>query len=285
MKETITLNNGVEMPRIGFGVFQVSNEEAEKAVLEAIRIGYRSVDTAQAYQNEEGVGNAWVKSGVDREDLFLTTKVWISNSGLEKASLSIDGSLRKLRTEYIDLLLIHQDYGDVYGTYRAMEKALEDGKVRAIGVSNFYYDRFLDIADQMSVKPAVNQIEGNVFSQQKEMRELMAKYGTHMMAWGPLAEGKFGLFTNPVLTEIGKKYSKTAAQVALRYLLQLDIIIIPKSVKPERMEQNFDLLNFSLDDGEMKEIAALDKGHGAIVDFDDYKQRLAIYPHLMSYRV
>lgn len=183
MDKTIKLNNGVEMPLVGYGVFQVSPEECERCVSDAIAVGYRSIDTAQAYFNEEGVGNAWKKSGVKREELFLTTKVWITNSGDKKAAESIDISLRKLQTDYIDLLLIHQPFGDYYGSYRAMEEALKAGKVRAIGVSNFYYDRFIDLADNMDIKPAVNQIEVNVFNQQNRMREIMSKYDTRMMAW------------------------------------------------------------------------------------------------------
>lgn len=285
MEHTIKLNNGVEMPLVGYGVFQVSPEECEKCVSDAISVGYRSIDTAQAYFNEEGVGKAWKKSGVKREDLFLTTKVWISKAGDKKAADSIDLSLRKLQTDYIDLLLIHQPFGDYYGTYRAMEKALQAGKVRAIGVSNFYYDRFIDLADNMDIKPAVNQIEANVFNQQNRMKEVLAKYGTRMMAWGPLAEGANGFFTNPMLTEIGNKYGKSVAQGALRFLVQSDIIVIPKSVKKERMKQNLDIFDFTLSPKDMAAIQGLDTGHGVIVNFNDVEQVMNLAEHLKSFKV
>lgn len=285
MDKTIKLNNGVEMPLVGYGVFQVSPEECERCVSDAISVGYRSIDTAQAYFNEEGVGRAWKKSGVKREDLFLTTKVWISNAGDKKAADSIDLSLRKLQTDYIDLLLIHQPFGDYYGTYRAMEKALQAGKVRAIGVSNFYYDRFIDLADNMDIKPAVNQIEANVFNKQNRMKEVLAKYGTRMMAWGPLAEGTNGFFTNPMLTEIGNQYGKSVAQVALRFLVQSDIIVIPKSIKKERMEQNLDIFDFTLSPEDMSAIQGLDTGHGVIVNFNDVEQVMNLAEHLKSFKV
>ena len=242
-------------------------------------------DTAQAYFNEEGVGNAWRKSGIAREDIFLTTKIWVSNFEGKKAAESIDTSLRKLQTDYIDLLLIHQCFGDYYNAYRAMEEALKAGKVRAIGVSNFYYDRFVDIAEMMDVKPAVNQIEVNVFAQQKPMQELCAKYGTHLMAWGPLAEGFNNFFTNPVLSEIGAKYGKSVAQVALRYLIQRNIIIIPKSVHKERMEQNFNIMDFELSADDMKAISALDLGHGVVVNFEDPMQRVSLFDIVKKYKV
>ena len=285
MDKTIKLNNGIEMPLVGYGVFQVSPEECERCVTDALAVGYRSIDTAQAYFNEEGVGNAWRKSGIAREDLFLTTKVWVSNFEGEKAAESIDTSLRKLRTDYIDLLLIHQCFGDYYNAYRAMEDALKAGKVRAIGVSNFYYDRFVDIAEMMDIKPAVNQIEVNVFAQQKPMQELCEKYGTHLMAWGPLAEGFNNFFTNPVLSEIGTKYGKTVAQVALRYLIQRDIIIIPKSVHKERMAQNFDIMDFELSADDMKTISTLDLGHGVVVNFEDPMQRVSLFEIVKKYHV
>lgn len=284
MKNSIVLNNGVEMPLIGYGVFQVSPAECERCVSEALSVGYRSIDTAQAYFNEEGVGKAWRKSGVTREDLFLTTKVWVSNAGYEKAAASIDESLRKLQTDYIDLLLVHQAFNDYYGTYRAMEAALKAGKVRAIGVSNFYNERFLDIAEFMDIVPAVNQIEANVFNQQRGMQELMNKYGTRMMAWGPLAEGFNDLFSNPVLKVIGEKYGKSIAQVALRFLLQRNIIIIPKSVRKERMEQNFDIFDFHLSDEDMDVIAKMDLGHGVVVDFTDQQQMLGLFDLIKNYK-
>ena len=285
MDNKIKLNNGVEMPLVGYGVFQVSPEECERCVADAITTGYRSIDTAQAYFNEEGVGRAWRKSGVARDELFLTTKVWISNAGDKKAAASIEESLRKLQTDYIDLLLIHQPFGDYYGTYRAMENALRAGKVRAIGVSNFHYDRFVDIAENMDIKPAVNQIEVNVFSQQYRMQEVAAQYGTALMAWGPLAEGANGFFTNPLLTEIGAKYGKSVAQVALRSLIQRGIIVIPKSVKKERMAQNIDLFDFSLSDEDMTAIRTLDTGRGVIVDFTDKEQMMALFNNLKKYNV
>ena len=283
--EKIKLNNGVEMPLIGYGVFQVTPEECEKCVSDALSVGYRSIDTAQAYFNEEGVGKAWKKSGLNREELFLTTKVWITNSGDKKAAESIDISLRKLQTDYIDLLLIHQPFGDYYGTYRSMERALKDGKVRAIGVSNFYYDRFEDLADNMEIKPAVNQLEVNVFSQQKRMLEICSDYGTHLMAWGPLVQGGNGIFTNPILAGIGAKYGKTAAQVALRFLVQSGIIVIPKSIRIERMKENLEILDFTLSNEEMEKISKLDTGHGIAADFTDKEQLLNLYHLLKTLKV
>ena len=285
MDKTIKLNNGVEMPLVGYGVFQVSPDECERCVTEALSVGYRSIDTAQAYFNEEGVGNAWRNSGVSRDELFLTTKVWISNAGEKKATESIETSLRKLQTDYIDLLLIHQPFGDYYGTYRAMEKALKDGKVRAIGVSNFHYDRFVDIADHVDIKPAVNQIEVNVFSQQWRMQEICAKFGTHLMAWGPLAEGKNGFFSNPILNEIGAKYGKSVAQIALRFLIQRGIVVIPKSVRKERMTQNLSLFDFELSNEDIEAIRTLDLGHGLIVDFTDKEAVLALAENLKQYNI
>jgi len=260
--ETIKLNNGVEMPLLGYGVYLVSPEETERCVTDAISVGYRLIDTAQAYYNEEGVGNAIAKTSVPRSELFITTKVWITNAGEEKASASIDESLRKLRTDYIDLLLIHQPFGDYYGTYRAMERALKVGKVRAIGVSNFYPDRLVDIAENMDVKPAVVQLQTNVFHQQWDAEEEAKKYGTHIMAWGPLAQGNQDLFNNETLLTIASKYGKSAAQVALRYLTQRGIIAIPKSSHKERMEQNIDIFDFSLTQDEMEAIRPLDQPVG-----------------------
>ena len=255
-----TLNNGVKMPMLGYGVYQVAPEECERCVLDALSVGYRAVDTAQAYGNEEGVGSALKKSGVLRSEVFLTTKVWITNAGEEKAARSIDESLRKLGTDYVDLLLIHQPFGDYYGTYRAMEKAYKAGKARAIGVSNFYPDRFIDLANFCEVTPAVNQVETHVFQQQKVARGVAEKYGTLIQSWGPFAEGKNGIFTNETLVKIGKKYGKTAAQTALRFLLQSGVAIIPKSTHKERMAENLDVLNFSLSEEDMREISALDTG-------------------------
>ena len=258
--EYVTLNNGIRMPILGYGVYQVTLEECERCVLDAISVGYRSIDTAQAYANEEGVGSAIVKCGVPRDELFITTKVWVSNAGYEAAKASIDESLRKLRTDYIDLLLIHQPFGDYYGTYRAMEEACKKGKTRAIGVSNFYPDRFVDIAHFATIKPAVNQVETHVFQQQKQAIEYMQKYGTQIESWGPFAEGKNGLFTNPTLAEIGAAHGKSVAQVALRFLIQNGVVVIPKSTHKERMEENFNVFDFTLTDEEMARIEALDSG-------------------------
>ena len=256
----VKLSNGVEMPILGFGVYQIPDlKECERVVSEAIEVGYRSIDTAQVYGNEEAVGNAIKKSGIDRKEFFITTKVWISNSGYEKAKASIDESLKKLQTDYIDLLLIHQPFGDYYGTYRAMEEYYKAGKLRAIGVSNFYPDRFVDIVNFVEIKPMINQVETHVFNQQIIPQEIMKEYGTQIESWGPFAEGKNNLFTNETLVEIGKKYDKTAAQVALRYLIQRDIVVIPKTVKKDRMIQNFSVFDFELSEDDMKEILKLDK--------------------------
>ena len=256
--KNIELNNGVQMPLLGYGVYQVDPKECERCVSDAILVGYRMIDTAQIYRNEEGVGNAIKKSGIDRKEFFIVTKVWISNAGYEKAKASIETSLHKLQTDYIDLLLIHQPFGDYYGSYRAMEEAYKEGKVRAIGVSNFYADRYLDLAYHVEIKPAVNQMETHVFYQQQDLQELMKKYDTKLMSWGPFAEGKNDFFTNPTLNAIGEKYHKSAAQVALRYLLQRDIICIPKSVRKERMDQNFKVFDFQLSAEDMSQIATLD---------------------------
>ncbi len=258
--EFVTLNNGVEMPILGYGVYQVDPAECERCVADAISVGYRSIDTAQAYNNEEGVGNAVAKSGVPRDELLLTTKVWISNAGYEKARASIDESLRKLRTDYIDLLLIHQPFNDYYGTYRAMEEAYKTGKVRAIGVSNFYPDRLIDLCQFVEVTPAVNQVETHVFQQQARAHEVMKKYGVQHESWGPFAEGRNDFFTNTVLASIGAKYGKSVAQTALRFLIQSDVVVIPKSTHIERMEQNMDVFDFTLSSEDMEAIRALDAG-------------------------
>lgn len=256
--EYVKLNNGIEMPILGYGVYQVTPEECERCVSDAISVGYRLIDTAQAYGNEEGVGNAIRKSNIPRKDLFITTKVWISNAGYEKAKASIEESLQKLQTDYIDLLLIHQPFNDYYGTYRTMEEANKTGKVRAIGVSNFYPDRFVDLAEFCEIKPAVNQMETHVFNQQRKLQEVMQEYGTELMAWGPFAEGRNDFFTNGTLAAIGVKYGKSVAQVALRFLIQRGIVVIPKSTHKERMIENFNVFDFSLTEREMTVIAALD---------------------------
>ena len=257
----ITLNNGVKMPQMGYGVYQVDPKECERCVLDAISVGYRLIDTAQAYHNEEGVGEAIQKCGVPRKELFIVTKIWISNAGEEKAYASILESLKKLKSDYIDLLLIHQPFGDYYGTYRAMERAYREGKVRAIGVSNFYPDRFIDLQEHVEVKPAVNQVETHVFNQQEEANTYMKKYGCQIMSWGPLAEGRNGFFTNSVLQTIAKAHSKSVAQTALRYLIQRGVVIIPKSTHKERMQENLNIFDFELSTKEMDEIRALDLKH------------------------
>lgn len=268
--EEVTLNNGVVMPILGFGVFQIPDAaECERCVLDAIGAGYRSIDTAQIYGNEEAVGRAAEKSGVPREELFLTTKVWITNGGYEKAKASIDESLRKLRTDYVDLLLIHQPFNDYYGTYRAMEEAYRAGKIRALGVSNFYPARFIDLAEFCEVKPAVNQMETHVFHQQVQIREVMKKYGTRLESWGPFAEGRNGFFSNEVLKAVGAQYGRTAAQVALRFLVQQGIIAIPKSTHRERMVENFNIFDFELSPQDMKAIAALDRGESLFFSHED----------------
>ena len=268
--EYIKLYNGVQMPTLGYGVFLVSPEECERCVSDALSVGYRLIDTAQAYQNEEGVGNAWRKSGIKREDLFLVTKVWISNAGEEQAAKSIDESLRKLQTEYIDLLLIHQAYGDVFGTWRAMEKAYRAGKVRAIGVSNFQAGRFFDFAHYVELKPMVNQLQCNAHAQQTGIEPIHAEFGTKLMAWGPLGgQGAEGIVKSEVLAAIGAKYGKTAAQVALRWLTQRGIVAIPKSTHKERMVQNFDIFDFTLSEDDMSQIATLNQQDTGIINFGD----------------
>lgn len=267
--ENVKLNNGIEMPILGYGVYQVSPEECERCVSDAISVGYRSIDTAQAYRNEEGVGNAISKCGVPRQELFITTKVWISNAGYEKAKASIDESLRKLQTDYIDLLLIHQPFGDYYGTYRAMEEAYKAGKLRSIGVSNFYPDRFIDLAEFCEIKPAVNQVETHVFNQQITPQEIMLRYGTQIMSWGPFAEGRNNFFSNETLTTIGEQHGKSVAQVALRFLIQRGVVVIPKSTHKERMIENLDVFSFELSQEEMASIATLDKNESLFFSHRD----------------
>ncbi|MCD8086266.1 MAG: aldo/keto reductase [Clostridiales bacterium] len=254
----VTLNNGVKMPQLGYGVYQTPPEDTERCVLDAISVGYRSIDTAQAYYNEEGVGAAIQKCGLPREELFLTTKVWISNAGYEKAKSSIESSLKKLNTDYIDLLLIHQPFGDYYGTYRAMEEAYQAGRVRAIGVSNFYPDRFIDIANFCEVVPAVNQVETHLFQQQRTAKAVMQRYGTQIESWGPFAEGRNDYFRNPVLCAVAAGYGKTPAQTALRFLLQSGVVVIPKSTHRERMVENFNVFDFTLSPEDMARLEGLD---------------------------
>lgn len=268
--EYIKLSNGVEMPTLGYGVFLVSPDECERCVSDALSVGYRLVDTAQAYANEEGVGNAWRKSGLKREELFLVTKVWISNAGEERAARSIDESLHKLQTDYIDLLLIHQAYGDVFGTWRAMEKAYQDGKVRAIGVSNFQSGRFFDFAHYVDVKPMVNQLQCNTLIQQTAIEPILAEFGTRMMAWGPLGgQGVEGIVKSEELAAIGAKYGKSAAQVALRWLTQRGVVAIPKSSHKERMAQNFDVFDFTLTADDMAAVAKLNQHDTGVINFGD----------------
>ena len=255
--EYVTLNNGIKMPKLGYGVYQTPPEETCRCVLDAIEVGYRSIDTAQAYYNEAGVGQALKESGLPREEFFLTTKVWITNAGYDQAKASIQQSMDKLGTDYLDLLLIHQPFGDYYGTYRAMEELYDQGKLRAIGVSNFGPDRYLDIQHFARIKPAVNQIETHVFQQQKIAREYLKKYGCQVESWGPFAEGRKDMFTNPVLTAIAQNHGKTPAQICLRWCLEQGVLPLPKSVTPARMAENGDLFTFALTPGDMAQIAAL----------------------------
>lgn len=267
--EFVTLNNGVKMPILGYGVYQTPPEETKKCVLDALNTGYRSIDTAQTYGNEAGVGDAVSESGIARDEIFITTKIWITNAGYENAKKSIDESLKKLKTDYVDLLLIHQPFGDYYGSYRAMEEAYKQGKARAIGVSNFYPDRYLDIEHFAEIKPAVNQMETHVFQQQKVLREYMAKHNTQLMSWGPFAEGRNDFFTNKVLSDIGAKYGKSVAQTALRFLIQSGIVVIPKSVHHERIQQNFEVFDFELSAEDMQTIANLDTGNSLFFSHHD----------------
>ena len=258
--EYLTLANGVQMPLLGYGVYQVDADDAERCVTDALEVGYRHIDTAQAYYNEEGVGRAIVKSDVAREDLFVTTKVWIYHAGEKNAAASIDGSLRKLGCDYADLLLIHQPFGDYYGTWRALEAAYRSGKARAIGVSNFYPDRLVDLCRFSDIKPMVNQVETHVFQQQRAAREVMDRYGVAHESWGPFAEGRNNFFSNPVLAAVGAKHGKTAAQTALRFLIQSGVAVIPKSAHKERMRENFEVFDFELDVEDMDALRALDTG-------------------------
>lgn len=264
-----TLSNGVKMPQLGYGVYQVSKEECERCVLDALKAGYRLIDTAQSYFNEEEVGSALKKSGIPREDIFLTTKVWIDNYGYDKCKASIEESMRKLKTDYLDLLLLHQPFGDYYGAWRAMEEYYEAGKIKAIGISNFYPDRMIDIASFARIKPMVNQIEIHPYHQQEESKKWHDKYDIQLEAWAPFGEGRGGIFKDPLLTEIGAKHSKTAAQVILRWHIQRGIVVIPKSVHYERMIENINIFDFELSDSDMKSIAALDKKQSAFFSHND----------------
>lgn len=268
--EYITLNNGIKMPMLGFGVFQVPDAaQCERAVLDAIESGYRLIDTAAAYMNEEAVGAALKKCGVPRGELFVTTKLWVQDAGYDAAKKAFETSLEKLGLEYLDLYLIHQPMGDYTGAYRAMEELYKEGRVRAIGVCNFYPHVLADLCETVEVFPAVNQVELHPFFQQENAVSQMKEYGVVPEAWGPFAEGKHGIFTHPVLTSVGAKYGKSAAQVALRWNVQRGVVVIPKSVHKERMTQNMDIWDFTLSDGDMAEIAGLDIGHSEIVDHYD----------------
>ena len=268
--EYVTLNNGIKMPLEGFGVFQVPDPaQCKQAVLDAINSGYRLIDTAAAYMNEEAVGAAIKESGVDRSELFITTKLWVQDADYESAKKAIESSLEKLGLDYLDLYLIHQPMGDYAGAYRAMEEAYKEGKLRAIGVCNFYPARLADLCETVDVIPAVNQVELHPFFQQEDALALMKEYGVRPEAWGPFAEGNHGIFTHPVLSSIGEKYGKSAAQVALRWNVQRGVVVIPKSVHKNRMEQNMNIWDFELSEEDMNEIAKLDIGHSEIVNHDD----------------
>ena len=267
--EYVTLRNGVQMPMLGYGVYQVSQEECERCVLDALKVGYRALDTAQSYFNEEQVGSAMVKSGVPRKDIFLTTKVWIEHYGYDQTKASVLESMRKLQTDYLDLVLLHQPFADYYGAYRALEDLYEAGKVRAIGISNFYPDRTVDIASFARIRPMVNQVEVHPLHQQAEAKEWLDKYGIQMEAWAPFGEGRGGLFENPVLTRIGAKYGKTPAQVMLRWHLQRGVVVIPKSTHVERMRENLDVFDFTLTTEDMAAIAALDQKRSAFFSHQD----------------
>ncbi len=268
--EYVTLNNGVKMPVLGYGVYQIEDlKECERCVLDAIEVGYRSIDTAQTYGNEEAVGRAIKKCNLPREELFITTKVWISNAGYEKAKTSIEESLKKLQLKYLDLVLIHEPFNDYYGTYRAMEEMYKSGKIRAIGVSNFYPDRLIDLIKFNEVVPAINQVEAHPFNQQVKAKEIMDKYGVQIESWAPFAEGRNNIFTNETLKKVGDKYNKSTAQVALRYLIQRGFIVIPKSVHKERMIENFNIFDFKLDEDDMNKIVKLDKAESAFFSHCD----------------
>lgn len=267
--EQVTLYNGVKMPIIGYGVYQVSKEECERCVMDALAVGYRSIDTAQSYFNEEQVGSAIVKSGVPREDIFLTTKVWLEHYGYDAARKSVLESMRKLRTDYFDLVLLHQPFSNYYGAYRALEDLYDEGKLRAIGVSNFYSDRLVDIASFSRIKPMVNQVETHPFNQQVEAKKWMDKYGIQIEAWAPFGEGRGGLFENPALVEIAQKYKKTTAQVILRWHIQCGVIVIPKSTHKERMQENLNIFDFALDQADMKLISELDKKQSSFFSHSD----------------
>ena len=267
--EYITLSNGVKMPQLGYGVYQVTQDECERCVLDALSVGYRSLDTAQSYFNEEQVGAAIEKSGIDRKEIFLTSKVWIEHFGYEECKKSVLKSMEKLRTDYLDLMLLHQPFGDTYGAWRALEELYAAGKLRAIGISNHYVDRMVEFANFVQIKPMVNQMEVHPFCQQKELKEWADKYDIRLEAWAPFGEGRNGLFENEILTEIGRKYGKTAAQVILRWHIQRGVIVIPKSTHKERMAENFNIFDFTLSAEDMTAIAAMDTKKSAFFSHQD----------------
>lgn len=267
--EYITLSNGVKMPQLGYGVYQVTKDECERCVLDALDVGYRSIDTAQSYFNEEEVGAAIEKSGIDRKEIFLTSKVWIEHFGYEECKKSVLESMEKLRTDYLDLMLLHQPFGDTYGAWRALEELYEAGKLRAIGISNHYVDRMVEFANFTRIKPMVNQMEVHPYNQQIELKKWMDKYDIRLEAWAPFGEGKNGLFTNEILSDIASKHGKTTAQVMLRWHIQRGVIIIPKSVHKERMSENFNIFDFKLDDEDMKRIEQMDTNTSAFFSHQD----------------
>jgi 2,5-diketo-D-gluconate reductase A len=265
----VTLSNGVKMPQLGYGVYQVTKAECERCVLDALKVGYRHIDTAQSYFNEEEVGNAIKKSGIPREEIFLTTKVWIEHYGYEECKKSVLESMKKLQTDYIDLVLLHQPFADYYGAWRALEDLYDEGKLKAIGISNFYADRVVDICSFNRIKPMVNQVETHPFNQQVEAQKIMQKYGVQIEAWAPFGEGRGDMFTNPTIAAIGKKYNKSVAQVILRWGLQRGIVVIPKSTHIERMEENLNVFDFTLSDEDMKVMASLDKKQSSFFSHTD----------------
>ena len=267
--EYVTLSNGVKMPILGYGVYQITQEECERCVMDALKVGYRLLDTAQSYFNEEQVGSAIKKSGVPREDIFLTTKVWLEHYGYEQTKASVLESMRKLQTDYLDLVLLHQPFSDTYGAYRALEELYEEGKIRAVGISNFHVDRMVDFASFNRIKPMVNQVEINIYNQQKELKKWADKYGIQLEAWAPFGEGRRGIFNDPVIAEIASKYHKTAAQVMLRWNIQRGVVVIPKTTHIERMKENFDVFDFALTNEDMSAISSLDKAESLFFSHND----------------
>lgn len=267
--EYTTLSNGLEMPMLGYGVYQVTKDECERCVTDALEVGYRLIDTAQSYFNEEEVGNAIAKSGVAREDIFLTSKVWLEHYGYEECRASVEESLAKLQTPYLDLMLLHQPFGDAYGAWRALEDLYNEGKLMAIGISNYYVDRMVEFANFNHVRPMVNQMETNPLCQQAELKEWADKYGIQLEAWAPFGEGRGGLFENETLANIGAKYGKTTAQVMLRWNIQRGVVVLPKSTHKERMKENFNVFDFELSDEDMAAISLLDTGESQFFDHRD----------------